>query len=54
MTIYQKELLIQLPKLNCAGEFDDETGILHISQEGVPICRAAKLIELYWNQDIRA
>lgn len=51
MTIYQKELLIQLPKLNCAGEFDDETGILHISQEGVPICRAAKLIELYWNQD---
>ena len=51
MTIYQKELLRQLPKINCTGEFDEETGILHISQDGIPICRAAKWIELYWNQD---
>lgn len=51
MTIYQKELLKKLPELNCTGEFDTETGILHISQDGVPICRAAKRIELYWNQD---
>lgn len=51
MTIYQKELLKKLPDLNCTGEFDKESGILHISQDGVPICRAAKWIELYWNQD---
>lgn len=51
MTIYQKELLRKLPGLNCTGEFDKESGILHISQDGVPICRAAKWIELYWNQD---
>lgn len=51
MTIYQKELLKKLPELNCTGEFDKESGILHISQDGVPICRAAKWIELYWNQD---
>lgn len=51
MTIYQKELLKKLPGLNCTGEFDTESGILHISQDGVPICRAAKWIELYWNQD---
>lgn len=51
MTIYQKELLRQLPKLNCTGKFDEESGILHISQDGFPICRAAKQIELHWNQD---
>ena len=51
MTIYQKELLRQLPGLNCTGEFDKESGILHISQDGIPICRAAKWIELYWNHD---
>lgn len=54
MTIYQKELLKKLPGLNCTGEFDKESGILHISQDGVPICRAAKWIELYWNQDGQA
>lgn len=51
MTIYQKELLRQLPGLNCTGEFDKESGILNIFQDGVPICRAAKWIELYWNQN---
>lgn len=51
MTIYQKELLRKLPGLNCTGEFDKETGILHIFKDGVPICRAAKWIELHWNQD---
>ena len=53
MTIYQKELLRKLPGINCTGKFDKENGILHISQDGVPICRAAKWIELYWNQDKR-
>ena len=51
MTIYQKELLHRLPALNCTGKYDEKSGILHISQDGVPICRAAKQIELYWNQD---
>lgn len=37
--IYQKELLRQLPGLNCTGEFDKENGILHIFKDGLPICR---------------
>lgn len=54
MTIFQKELLRQLPKLNCMGKFDEASGILHISQDGIPICRAARQIELYWDQDNQA
>ncbi len=52
--IYQKELLKKLPGLNCTGEFDKESGMIHISQDGVPICCAAKRIELYRNQDRQA
>lgn len=51
MTIYQQELLRQLPKLNCTGKTDDESGMLHISLNGIPLCRAAKSAELYWSQE---
>lgn len=51
MTIYQQELLRQLPKLNCTGQMDDESGMLHISLNGIPLCRAAKSAELYWSQE---
>lgn len=53
MTMYQQELLRKLPKLGCIGEFDEESGILHISVDGVPLCLAGKKSELYWNQDKR-
>ncbi len=51
MTIYQKELLRQLPNLNCTGQIDDESGMLHISMDGLPLCIAGKKADLYWNQD---
>lgn len=51
MTIYQQELLRKLSQLGCAGEFDEESGILHISVDGVPLCLAGKKAELYWNQN---
>ncbi len=44
MTIYQKELLRQLPKLNCTGEFDEKTGMLHISSDGNLLCIAGKKV----------
>ncbi len=51
MTIYQKELLRQLPKLNCAGEFNEETDMLHIFSDGIPLCTAGKRADLYWDQN---
>ncbi len=51
MTIYQKELLRKLPQLGCTGELDKESGVLHISVDGRPMCLAGKKAELYWNQD---
>lgn len=51
MTIYQHELLRQLPKLNCTGKIDDESGTLHISANDIPLCSAGKKNKLYWNQD---
>lgn len=51
MTIYQKELLRQLSKLNCTGEFDEETGMLRISSDGNLLCIAGKKGDLYWDQD---
>ena len=51
MTIYQKELLRQLPELNCTGVFDEESGILHILKDNVLICVATKHDKLYWNPE---
>ncbi len=51
MTIYQQELFRKLPQLGCTGEFDGESGVLHISVDGRPLCLAGKTADLYWNQD---
>lgn len=51
MTIYQKELLKQLPKFNCTGQIDDESGMLHISMDGIPLCDAGQKNDLHWTQD---
>ncbi len=51
MTIYQQELLRQLPKLNCTGQADDENGMLNISANGLPLCVAGKKADLYWDKE---
>ncbi|MCM1364514.1 MAG: hypothetical protein NC215_06000 [Ruminococcus sp.] len=51
MTIYQRELLRQLPKFDCTGQMYNESGKLHISANGIPLGIAGKKNELYWNQD---
>ncbi|MCM1363518.1 MAG: hypothetical protein NC122_01475 [Faecalibacterium sp.] len=51
MTIYQRELLRQLPKFHCTGQMDDESGKLHIFANGIPLGIAGKKNKLYWNQD---
>ena len=51
MTIYQQELLRQLPQLNCTGQVDNENGMLYISTNDIPLCIVGKKNELYWNQD---
>lgn len=51
MTIYQQELLRQLPKLNCTGQADGENGMLHISANGIPLCCAGKKADMQWDQD---
>ena len=42
MTIYQKELLRQLSNLGCAGYEDDQSGMLNITMDGLPLCIAGK------------
>lgn len=51
MTIYQKELLKQLPKFNCTGQIDDISGMLHISLNCIPLCDAGQKNNLHWTQE---
>lgn len=51
MTIYQKELLRQLLKLNCTAEFNEDTDMLHIFSDGNLLCIAGKKGDLCWDQD---
>ena len=51
MTIYQKELLRQLSNLGCAGYEDDQSGMLNITMDGLPLCIAGKKCDLYWDKE---
>lgn len=51
MTIYQKELLRQLSNLGCAGYEDDQSGMLNITMDGLPLCIAGKKGDLYWDKE---
>lgn len=38
MTIYQQELMRKLAHFGCSGQYDDETKILKVSYDGIPLC----------------
>ncbi len=39
MTIYQEEMMRNLPKLGCAGKYDETDASLSISYSGVHLCK---------------
>lgn len=51
MTIYQKELLRQLSNLGCTGYEDNQSGMLNITMDGLPLCIAGKKGDLYWDKE---
>lgn len=38
MTLYQQEMLRKLGRLDCAGRYDEEKGLLVISSGGTGLC----------------
>ncbi len=55
MSLYQSELLRKLSAHDCSAQFDEETGLLHISYQDHPVCaqnaQGILRYESEWHED---
>lgn len=51
MTLYQQEMLRKLGRLDCAGRYDEEKGLLVISSGGTGLCCQDKKGYLSWESE---
>ncbi len=51
MTIYQEEMMRNLPKLGCAGKYDETDASLSISYNGVHLCKQLMDGTLFYSDD---
>ncbi len=51
MTIYQKEFARRLAALGCTGQVDENSGMLNVSMDCIPLCIIGKTGDIYWDRE---